>query len=257
MIRAVAWAFAQDLPPTPKLVLVALADYANGNGQAWPSQETLAAKCGLSERAVRDALRLLQQRLLVRQFQRKGTPGNRLAYGLLLDNRAAREPAPPAGSTRAEPAPPAAANRHLLPVPSEPSEEPTPTPGLVPHDRAPAKPEPHPAAVEMGARLVAGFRDAVERGTTAWAMDDQLVGAWEALLRDQGLPAAIDLVVLWCRSAAGRDLSDREEMRLAGVVRTYGRLGVRAVNEALGCAADDLGAYALRVAQRLHRERPA
>ena len=43
-----------------KLVLLALADFANdASGEAWPSNETLAAKCSRSEQAVRDALRRL------------------------------------------------------------------------------------------------------------------------------------------------------------------------------------------------------
>src|SRR5689334_5315561 len=43
-----------------KLVGYTLATYANGRGQAWPSQETLAAKSGISRRAAQYALTELE-----------------------------------------------------------------------------------------------------------------------------------------------------------------------------------------------------
>ena len=45
---------------TGKLVLLALADYANDAGECWPAVVSLAEKCSLSERATRNALRRLE-----------------------------------------------------------------------------------------------------------------------------------------------------------------------------------------------------
>lgn len=53
-------AWAADLPNgSDKLVLLALADFANGDDRAWPANSTLARKCSRAETAVRDALRRL------------------------------------------------------------------------------------------------------------------------------------------------------------------------------------------------------
>jgi len=46
------WAWRQGLPPTPKLVLMALADAADDHGVCWPSVTTLA----------RDTLAVLRRR---------------------------------------------------------------------------------------------------------------------------------------------------------------------------------------------------
>ena len=55
----VAWAFDnQSVRGNAKLVTLALANYANDKGSAWPSVETLAKKTGLSKRQIQ---RLLPQ----------------------------------------------------------------------------------------------------------------------------------------------------------------------------------------------------
>lgn len=41
------------MPPTRKLVLLAVATHANKIGKAWPSQARLADECGVSERTIR------------------------------------------------------------------------------------------------------------------------------------------------------------------------------------------------------------
>lgn len=46
---------------TARHVLMVLAHHANGEGKAWPSQGTLARECGLSVRAVRNALHDLDE----------------------------------------------------------------------------------------------------------------------------------------------------------------------------------------------------
>lgn len=68
---AACWPLA--MPPTPKAVLISLADQANDHGGCWPSIETLCARTCLGERAVRNALRWLEAAgaLTVEQRRRK------------------------------------------------------------------------------------------------------------------------------------------------------------------------------------------
>lgn len=51
-IKAINWAFSLPLPPKQKLVLLALADYADDAGVCWPSTRMLSKKSGLSLRMV-------------------------------------------------------------------------------------------------------------------------------------------------------------------------------------------------------------
>lgn len=55
-----AAAFKSELPTTKKLVLLALADCANDQGECYPSVRLLEAKCSLSDRAVQKALSELE-----------------------------------------------------------------------------------------------------------------------------------------------------------------------------------------------------
>ncbi len=56
-VQAHAWAKrAGTGSGTLKAVLVAIADYADANGRAWPSQEQLAEDTEFSVRAVRNAI---------------------------------------------------------------------------------------------------------------------------------------------------------------------------------------------------------
>lgn len=61
---SITWIKAVWSSPEPRgaarLCLVALADYANDAGVCWPSQPTLATRCAVSERAVRDTLARLE-----------------------------------------------------------------------------------------------------------------------------------------------------------------------------------------------------
>jgi len=54
-LMTAVWAM-QNLTPTQKLVLLALADNASDEGICWPSLTTITAKTSLSRRAVTDAL---------------------------------------------------------------------------------------------------------------------------------------------------------------------------------------------------------
>src|SRR5471030_881034 len=55
-IRAMNWAWAQELSPTPKLILMALADAANDKDECWPGIPFIARKCCVSERTVQRVL---------------------------------------------------------------------------------------------------------------------------------------------------------------------------------------------------------
>jgi hypothetical protein len=71
------WAWSIALPPTSKLVLMALADIADDLGVCWPSHPTLAAKCSLTDRTLRRVLCLLQAQKLVFIQPRFKTDGSR------------------------------------------------------------------------------------------------------------------------------------------------------------------------------------
>ena len=58
-IRALDWAFKQNVHPLHKFVLVALADYASDKGLAYPSIETLTRKTNMSRSTVLRALKSL------------------------------------------------------------------------------------------------------------------------------------------------------------------------------------------------------
>lgn len=66
----------EDLSSTHKLVLLALADWANDEGLCWPSINRLAVKASLTTRAVQKSIRALEQVGFVRREEVTGK-GNR------------------------------------------------------------------------------------------------------------------------------------------------------------------------------------
>jgi hypothetical protein len=86
-IRVMTRAWSIALPPTSKLVLMALADIADDQGVCWPSHPTLAAKCSLSDRTLRRVLSLLQAQKLIFIEPRFNTNGSRTSnrYRLAVD----------------------------------------------------------------------------------------------------------------------------------------------------------------------------
>ena len=65
------WAFAQDVEPNAKLVLLALANRSNHEtGLCYPGQDLLAAECSMSSRTVRRHLRTLEDRGLLERRAR-------------------------------------------------------------------------------------------------------------------------------------------------------------------------------------------
>lgn len=61
-----------EIPSTPKIVLLSLADQANEAGVCWPSQPQIARRCSLSDRAIRDQLSWLEQAKVIRRHVRAG-----------------------------------------------------------------------------------------------------------------------------------------------------------------------------------------
>lgn len=80
-IPAISAAFAESQAMGGDfLVLLALADYANEDGLAWPSVPTLAKKARLSERSVRRALRALESLGEIEVKQYAGVNGTHLYH---------------------------------------------------------------------------------------------------------------------------------------------------------------------------------
>ncbi|MHA1597515.1 MAG: helix-turn-helix domain-containing protein [Alphaproteobacteria bacterium] len=90
-IKAMNWAYDQfDVKPTPKLVLVTLADFSNDSGECWPRISLIARKCSLSARSVRDQTKLLEAKgkiEIVPRWRADGTQRSNL-YILKIDQTA-------------------------------------------------------------------------------------------------------------------------------------------------------------------------
>jgi hypothetical protein len=72
-VRVMSLVWDADLPPSEKLVLLALADCANDEGHCWPSAATLARKSGQGERTIRRSIQALISKKHLTQQQRNGT----------------------------------------------------------------------------------------------------------------------------------------------------------------------------------------
>jgi DNA-binding transcriptional ArsR family regulator len=71
-IRAIAWALQQKTgSPVSKLVLIKLADNSNDKGACWPSISHIAEHTELSERAIRENIRKLEELGLVETRHRQ------------------------------------------------------------------------------------------------------------------------------------------------------------------------------------------
>lgn len=112
------WAFDQDLTPEQKIVLLALADYADGDGVCFPGQKNLARKTSIPERTLRRRIQELEGLGLIIRRRRQGAEGYRTSdeYRLLPAGVAGW----PTGQEEAPQRPTVAATR-------EPSEEPSVT----------------------------------------------------------------------------------------------------------------------------------
>ncbi len=76
-VMSAVWDLA--LPPSEKLVLLALADWAHDDGRCWPSIKAVAEKSGVSERTVQRMLREAEKNGLI---ERKEVVGKGCEYRL-------------------------------------------------------------------------------------------------------------------------------------------------------------------------------
>jgi hypothetical protein len=77
-IEAMAWAWDAPVKGTKKLVLLALADWANADFEAWPKVETIARRVGVHESTVREAIADLEAfGLIARSPQYRDDGGQR------------------------------------------------------------------------------------------------------------------------------------------------------------------------------------
>jgi hypothetical protein len=83
-LRVMSWAWSVQLAPTPKLVLMALADEADDIGFCFPSQRRLAAKCSITDRTVRRMLVELETKGYVTLERRHRADGSRTSNGYRL-----------------------------------------------------------------------------------------------------------------------------------------------------------------------------
>ena len=76
-IEAISWAFNLDLPSSGvKLTLLALANYANEDGEAFPSQRAMSEKTCLCERAIRTHLAMLEELKIITRESRTRSNGS-------------------------------------------------------------------------------------------------------------------------------------------------------------------------------------
>jgi len=78
------WVFDQELPPTPKLVLLVLADHADDKGFCFPGVDTIARRASVSERTLTRVLASLEENGYIARSRRHLSNGNRTSDGYLL-----------------------------------------------------------------------------------------------------------------------------------------------------------------------------
>lgn len=121
-VKAIDWALERDLRPGAKLVLIVLANFADAEGFAYPSQAKLARLTGQTERTVGTHLAALEAAGLIVRPERKHRVGGRygkdtyeLRIGRQSDGDGSLQPAP-------SPAQTASCGDHPK-IPTAPSEE--------------------------------------------------------------------------------------------------------------------------------------
>lgn len=167
--------YGLKLPVPTKFVLFILADHANDEFLAWPSLSLIAARTCLSERAVRYALRELEEARIIDTQKRVGHS----SVYKILPRGAHRAPAPRAPAHSApSPAPHApggaphapAVGHHVPPEPSvEPSLNPqeparvraTPAINIASTPTATPNPEPEKPNPQRVQAYIAGLRQAI------------------------------------------------------------------------------------------------
>ena len=70
-VKAMTWAWEQNVPPSTKVVLMALADHADDDGACFPGLKTVGHKCRMQKRTVQHHLAVLRNQGLVTVKGRK------------------------------------------------------------------------------------------------------------------------------------------------------------------------------------------
>ena len=86
-VKAVEWAFRQELPHIRKFVLVALAEFADAGGGCFPSQATVARRCGITRETTNRAIADLKKGGLIEYRIRRRSNGSdtSCSYQLLMN----------------------------------------------------------------------------------------------------------------------------------------------------------------------------
>lgn len=99
-LKAWQWAWTQELKHSCKIVLLALADYANDDGQCYASTKHLAQKCGMARSSICEQLRILQQKKLLITIKQHCAQGYRKSNRYqLVQSPAPEHLSPGAGHT--------------------------------------------------------------------------------------------------------------------------------------------------------------
>jgi hypothetical protein len=94
-VAAISWTFRQKVPPTAKLVLLALSDHADDRGRCWPGIDAVAEKTGLNPRTVQRQIRLLEKTGVVRIELRFNESGRQTSSVYELEIGVWRSATPP------------------------------------------------------------------------------------------------------------------------------------------------------------------
>ena len=100
-LLALTWAFRQPVRPAAKLVLLALADHANDDGECWPGIAGLTAKTSLSDRAIQKNMRVLASAGLLNVTPRLDESGRQKSSLYRLVFSGGGERGSPRGESRA------------------------------------------------------------------------------------------------------------------------------------------------------------
>jgi hypothetical protein len=164
-IVLISAAFKAQIKAMPKLVLLALCDCANDQGECYPSIPTLVEKCSAGERTIQDALAYLTREGYLSRDFRKG----RSTLYMVADPRNWRTPAAAAPPQLPHPTPAVTAPLPAAAVTPQPPQQPHPTPAdaaPTPADAAPitviepntkTKTKSAPASVPASLLVDAGF----------------------------------------------------------------------------------------------------
>lgn len=91
MFAHIAKAMETDTPDgLSKWLLVVLADYANADGECWPSQSTLARRTGMNKATVNRKLKILEQAGLISRISGNHSASTRYTVQLGLSQSATR-----------------------------------------------------------------------------------------------------------------------------------------------------------------------